>query len=102
MMPFKPAFLFLKQEESMKRLLEWKQRMLQSPLTRKSSRNASRTQTPTNSSSPVPSLGNDNIFRQKVQQGLDQGGENATRYASAPQTLNENPGVSRKGSGASR
>ena len=29
-------------EESMKRLLEWKQRMLQSPLTRKSSRNASR------------------------------------------------------------
>lgn len=42
-------------EESMKRLLEWKQRMLQSPLTRKSSRNASRTQTPTNSDSPIPS-----------------------------------------------
>jgi len=43
-------------EESMKRLLEWKQRMLQSPLTRKSSRNASRAQTPTNSDSPIPSL----------------------------------------------
>lgn len=43
-------------EESMKRLLEWKQRMLQSPLTRKSSRNASRTQTPTNSDSPIPPL----------------------------------------------
>merc|ERR1719245_2094866 len=43
-------------EESMKRLLEWKQRMLQSPLTRKSSRNASRTQTPTNSDSPIPSF----------------------------------------------
>ena len=40
----------------MKRLLEWKQRMLQSPLTRKSSRNASRTQTPTNSDSPIPSI----------------------------------------------
>ena len=40
----------------MKRLLEWKQRMLQSPLTRKSSRNASRTQTPTNSDSPIPSF----------------------------------------------
>ena len=52
-------------------LLQWKQRMLQSPLTRKSSRNASRTQTPTNSDSPVPSLGNaannvDHQFRQKV------------------------------------
>lgn len=43
-------------EESMKRLLEWKQRMLQSPLTRKSSRNASRTQTPTNSDSPIPTF----------------------------------------------
>ena len=43
-------------EESMKRLLEWKQRMLQSPLTRKSSRNASRTQTPTNSDSPIPTM----------------------------------------------
>ena len=40
----------------MKRLLEWKQRMLQSPLTRKSSRNTSRAQTPTNSSSPAPSM----------------------------------------------
>lgn len=29
-------FFFLQREESMKRLLEWKQRMLQSPLTRKS------------------------------------------------------------------
>ncbi len=47
----------------MRRLLEWKQRMLQSPLTRKSSRNASRTQTPTNSSSPVPSL----LFQQQHQ-----------------------------------
>ena len=42
----------------MKRLLEWKQRMLQSPLTRKSSRNTSRAQTPTNSSSPAPSMSN--------------------------------------------
>ena len=45
-------------EESMKRLLEWKQRMLQSPLTRKSSRNPSRTQTPSidtmSGDSPVP------------------------------------------------
>ena len=42
----------------MKRLLEWKQRMLQSPLTRKSSRNPSRTQTPSidpmSGDSPVP------------------------------------------------
>ena len=53
----------------MKRLLEWKQRMLQSPLTRKSSRNASRTQTPTNSDSPVPSLNNDEI-RKKVLEEL--------------------------------
>jgi len=56
-------------EESMKRLLEWKQRMLQSPLTRKSSRNASRTQTPTNSDSPVPSINNDDI-RKKVLEEL--------------------------------
>jgi len=56
-------------EESMKRLLEWKQRMLQSPLTRKSSRNASRTQTPTNSDSPVPSIHNDDI-RKKVLEEL--------------------------------
>jgi hypothetical protein len=53
----------------MKRLLEWKQRMLQSPLTRKSSRNASRTQTPTNSDSPVPSINNDDI-RKKVLEEL--------------------------------
>ena len=53
----------------MKRLLEWKQRMLQSPLTRKSSRNASRTQTPTNSDSPVPSIHNDDI-RKKVLEEL--------------------------------
>ena len=55
-------------EESMKRLLNWKQRMLQSPLTRKSSRNASRTQTPTNSDSPVPSLNDD--IRNRVENGI--------------------------------
>ncbi len=58
----------------MKRLLEWKQRMLQSPLTRKSSRNASRTQTPTNSNSPVPNtvaIGQDSQFRQKVLEELE-------------------------------
>ena len=59
----------VQREESMKRLLEWKQRMLQSPLTRKSSRNASRTQTPTNSDSPVPSLNNDDI-RKRVMEEL--------------------------------
>jgi hypothetical protein len=52
----------------MKRLLEWKQRMLQSPLTRKSSRNASRTQTPTNSDSPVPSLNNDDIRKRVIEE----------------------------------
>ncbi len=58
----------------MRRLLEWKQRMLQSPLTRKSSRNASRTQTPTNSNSPVPSL----LFQQQ-QQHQQHHGENNFR-----------------------
>jgi hypothetical protein len=58
----------LQREESMKRLLEWKQRMLQSPLTRKSSRNASRTQTPTNSDSPVPSLNNDDIRKRVIEE----------------------------------
>lgn len=80
----------------MKRLLEWKQRMLQSPLTRKSSRNTSRTQTPTNSNSPVPT--NDSNFRQKVlaelerqevRTSVDAGGAVAKK-------------VVRKGSGASR
>ena len=52
----------------MKRLLEWKQRMLASPLTRKSSRNASRTQTPTNSDSPVPSINNDDIRKKVLEQ----------------------------------
>ena len=84
----------------MKRLLEWKQRMLQSPLTRKSSRNASRTQTPTNSSSPVPSLNSTNdFFRQKVLSELERSGESVR---SAAQTPAENRRVSRKGSGASR
>ena len=86
----------------MKRLLEWKQRMLQSPLTRKSSRNASRTQTPTNSSSPVPSLSNNsnNFFRQKVLLELERSGESVK--SSAAQTPAESRRVSRKGSGASR
>ena len=59
----------------MKRLLEWKQRMLQSPLTRKSSRNASRTQTPTNSDSPVPSLSNDDIRKRVIEELAAQGGQ---------------------------
>ena len=79
-------------EESMKRLLEWKQRMLQSPLTRKSSRNASRTQTPTNSDSPVPSLNNDDI-RKKVLEELQQ--------PSTPTVAKERR-LSRKGSSGSR
>ena len=97
----------------MKRLLEWKQRMLQSPLTRKSSRNASRTQTPTNSSSPVPSLNNHNnnnnsssnhnnssdFFRQKVLLELERSGESSVKSS---QTPSESRRVSRKGSGASR
>ena len=76
----------------MKRLLEWKQRMLQSPLTRKSSRNASRTQTPTNSDSPVPSLNNDDI-RKKVLEELQQ--------PSTPTVAKERR-LSRKGSSGSR
>ena len=76
----------------MKRLLEWKQRMLQSPLTRKSSRNASRTQTPTNSDSPVPSLNNDEI-RKKVLEELKQ--------PSTPNFAKERR-LSRKGSNTSR
>jgi hypothetical protein len=65
----------------MKRLLEWKQRMLQSPLTRKSSRNASRTQTPTNSSSPVPSLTHPSgdVFRQRVLAELDRSADSRDR-----------------------
>ena len=73
----------------MKRLLEWKQRMLQSPLTRKSSRNASRTQTPTNSSSPVPSLASESFLRQKAMEEL--ANERGVQRR-----------LSRKGSGASR
>ncbi|XP_059080591.1 uncharacterized protein LOC131878582 isoform X2 [Tigriopus californicus] len=89
-------------EESMKRLLEWKQRMLQSPLTRKSSRNASRTQTPTNSNSPVPSLGHDSQFRQKVLDELEkQSGKSSTPGNSSSNTTSERR-LSRKGSGASR
>lgn len=86
----------------MKRLLEWKQRMLQSPLTRKSSRNASRTQTPTNSSSPVPSLGNivDAHFRQKVLEELEQ--QEITKAAAASSSSEVVRRLSRKGSGASR
>ena len=76
----------------MKRLLEWKQRMLQSPLTRKSSRNASRTQTPTNSDSPVPSLNNDEI-RKKVMEELQQ--------PSTPNVAKERR-LARKGSSGSR
>ena len=81
-------------EESMKRLLEWKQRMLQSPLTRKSSRNTSRAQTPTNSSSPAPSMSNtgnqqhgDHI-RQKVLVELDvTGGRRAMLPCAEPCVL---------------
>ena len=86
------CFIPSQREESMKRLLEWKQRMLQSPLTRKSSRNASRTQTPTNSDSPVPSLNNDDI-RKKVLEELQQ--------PSTPTVAKERR-LSRKGSSGSR
>ena len=79
----------------MKRLLEWKQRMLQSPLTRKSSRNASRTQTPTNSDSPVPSINNDDI-RKKVLEEL-QFTEPLT-----PNQPSKDKRLSRKGSSGSR
>ena len=110
----------------MKRLLEWKQRMLQSPLTRKSSRNTSRAQTPTNSSSPAPSMSNtgnqqhgDHI-RQKVLVELDRHQISSTKMANSNNTsvssnkspqqnisngtnsVNISRKVSRKGSGASR
>lgn len=76
--------------------------MLQSPLTRKSSRNASRTQTPTNSNSPVPSLGHDTQFRQKVLDELEkQSGKSSTPGNSSSNTTGERR-LSRKGSGASR
>jgi hypothetical protein len=84
--------IMFQREESMKRLLDWKQRMLQSPLTRKSSRNASRTQTPTNSDSPVPSLNNDDI-RKKVLEELQQ--------PSTP-NVSKDRRLSRKGSSGSR
>lgn len=79
-------------EESMKRLLEWKQRMLQSPLTRKSSRNASRTQTPTNSDSPIPSF-----LLEKKDSKMNNG-----RPQPQMQPIEANKRVSRKGSTASR
>ena len=71
----------------MKRLLEWKQRMLQSPLTRKSSRNTSRAQTPTNSSSPAPSMSNTGIshgdnIRQKVLVELERHQPNVVKHTS--------------------
>merc|ERR1712106_79772 len=85
-------------EESMKRLLDWKQRMLQSPLTRKSSRTTSRTQTPTNSDSPVPSLNNEDI-RKKVLEELQQTGP--TTPSLQPKETRERR-LSRKGSSGSR
>ena len=109
-------------EESMKRLLEWKQRMLQSPLTRKSSRNTSRAQTPTNSSSPAPSMSNtgggygDHI-RQKVLVELERHPTHVPKNNTNSVSSNKSPNntssgnnnhvnvtrkVSRKGSGASR
>ena len=85
-------------EESMKRLLEWKQRMLQSPLTKKSSRNASRTQTPTNSDSPIPVFLPENI-RSKLDSVAKM--NNGKPYQPPP--TSETPKrVSRKGSTGSR
>lgn len=75
----------------MKRLLEWKQRMLQSPLTRKSSRNASRTETPTNASTDSPVLA-PHFDRSKVLAELER-----------QQHVQETPRrVTRKGSNRSR
>lgn len=86
-------------EESMKRLLNWKQRMLQSPLTRKSSRNASRTQTPTNSDSPVPSLNDD--IRKRVLEEL-QFNEPSSQQQQTVSTNTREKRLSRKGSSGSR
>jgi len=72
----------------MKRLLEWKQRMLQSPLTRKSSRNASRTQTPTNSDSPIPSLKSDNLRLKELERG-NESGRSMLTLSSGAQTPSE-------------
>lgn len=47
-----------KREESMKRLLEWKQRMLQSPLTRKSAQHVSNTATAATQSGQANNSGN--------------------------------------------
>ena len=111
----------LQREESMKRLLEWKQRMLQSPMIRKSSRNTSRAQTPTNSSSPAPSMSNvgnshgDHI-RQKVLVEMERHQTNTTKNGNNSNNTSANSNkspqqnitnsvtrkVSRKGSGASR
>ena len=87
-------------EESMKRLLEWKQRMLQSPLTRKSSRNASRTQTPTNSDSPIPSFLPENI-KGKLDSAVAKM-NNGRPYQQLLPTSETPKRVSRKGSTGSR
>ena len=61
--------------------------MLESPLTRKSSRNTSRAQTPTNSSSPAPSMSNTGIshgdnIRHKVLVELERHQPNITKNSS--------------------
>ena len=89
-------------EESMKRLLEWKQRMLQSPLTRKSSRNASRTQTPTNSDSPVPSFVPESIKSKLDSVAKMNNGRPHQALPQAPATSETPRRVSRKGSTGSR
>ena len=90
-------------EESMKRLLEWKQRMLQSPLTRKSSRNPSRTQTPTNSNSPVPTgVGQGFEVRKTSGLAIDSSRKASVNESSGGGAPSSSRRVSRKGSGASR
>ena len=91
-------------EESMKRLLEWKQRMLQSPLTRKSSRNASRTQTPTNSDSPIPTMIQLENGTKPKQLETNKVMNNGRPQPPASQSSSEGQSkrISRKGSTASR
>merc|ERR1711899_613961 len=94
-------------EESMKRLLEWKQRMLQSPLTRKSSRNTSRAQTPTNSSSPAPSMSNTggaygDHTRQKVLVELERNPANASKSNHNSVNSNKSPNHGNGGSNVTR
>ena len=93
-------------EESMKRLLEWKQRMLQSPLTRKSSRNASRTQTPTNSDSPIPTMlqleQNGAKPKQLEMSKVMNNGRPQPQMNSQSSSEGQNKRISRKGSTASR